>query len=395
MSRTLQKAWCGTWNNYNEQQYTLLKTFGERECEYAIIGKEKGESGTNHLQFYLYLKEKKRFTWLKQNISTSPHFEPAKGSPSSNRDYCSKEKDFIEIGECPGTKGEKGAAASKKRWTEMRTLAKEGKMEELAELYPKEATLYERNFESIRLKSLHQLPHENWTDDDLKSHFWWIQGPTGSGKSHVVNEINKLIAPGTQPYKKGLNKWWNGYTRQRVIHIEEATPKAMEYLAHYFKQWADKWGFMPEVKNSFLDHVVPEFILVTSNYSIIDCFPNEDDYLPIQRRFTEFHLNSRDDQTIILEHFRQFAPGEQEETLPASQTLLADTQPDTQHDQQKPWILDPRGLGNTIPDPLGSTQKRKLPDLEMGQEINEEEISDPPPAKRARWIEETMNHFVH
>ena len=37
----------------------------------------------------------------------------------------------------------------------------------------------------------------------------------------------------------------------------------------------------------------PEYIIVTSNYTIRDCFPEERDYEPLERRCTEVCLNTR------------------------------------------------------------------------------------------------------
>ena len=95
------------------------------------------------------------------------------------------------------------------------------------------------------------------------------------------------------PYLKDLNKWWNGYDRQKVTIIEEANPKKCEYLADYFKKWLDKWSFTAECKGTVMQACRPEYIIVTSNYTIRDCFPEERDYEPLERRCTEICLNTR------------------------------------------------------------------------------------------------------
>lgn len=381
MSKTQKKAWVGTKNNYNEEEYKALYSNLVEFSEYAIIGREIGQEGTRHLQIYFYLKSPQRLSWLKNNLDKTAHFETAKGTPEQNKTYCSKEGNYIEIGELPGDRTNRIAESCKKRWTDMRRLASEGKMEQLAAEYPKEATIYEKNFEKIRLDSLKQEPHDNWNDTDLKNHFWWISGPTGSGKSHIVNEIAKLISPNERPYRKGLHKWWNGYRKQRVIHIEEATPKAMEYLSHYFKMWADKWGFQPEVKNGFMELIVPEFLIVTSNYTLSDCFPNNEDYAPLQRRFKEFTLETREDQQQILDHFLQFTQMEADtQPLPplALPELNIDISPDTNECRA---VIS---LGNTGSQGDHGTPKKGNFWMQQWQDELAEDVDDPPSPKRIR-----------
>lgn len=60
-----------------------------------IIGKEGAEEGkTPHLQAYFHFKNSTRFSTLK-NACPTAHWERAKGSIDQNREYCSKEGDFI------------------------------------------------------------------------------------------------------------------------------------------------------------------------------------------------------------------------------------------------------------------------------------------------------------
>lgn len=61
------------------------------DVAYCVYQLERGENGTLHLQGYLELKNRKRFTELKKFHGLfGAHFEPRKGSPSEARDYCMK-----------------------------------------------------------------------------------------------------------------------------------------------------------------------------------------------------------------------------------------------------------------------------------------------------------------
>lgn len=68
----------------------------------------------------------------------------------------------------------------------------------------------------------------------------------------------------------------------------------MDYLlGSFYKKWCDKWSFTAECKGTVIQRCRPEYIIVTSNYSIQDCFPSEADYEPLKRRFTEVEVRDR------------------------------------------------------------------------------------------------------
>lgn len=109
-------------------------------------------------------------------------------------------------------------------------------------------------------------------------HEWWV-GPTGTGKSR------RLWAEFPDHYPKSLNKWWDGYDNEEVVAIEEMTPAAGQFLAHYLKIWADRYPFSPEIKGGQLKRIRPKKLIVLSNYTIDECFENNQDSLPLKRRF--------------------------------------------------------------------------------------------------------------
>lgn len=91
------RAWCWTLNNYTDEEYEKLKTFGHNNTEKFVIGKEVGELGTPHLQGYYYFKHPQRLNRLKE-INTRIHWERSKGSAEQNLKYCSKDGDFVQKG---------------------------------------------------------------------------------------------------------------------------------------------------------------------------------------------------------------------------------------------------------------------------------------------------------
>lgn len=98
----MAKNFCFTINNYTPEDIEQLEK--NEYIKYMIIGKEKGEKGTPHLQGYMQLTDKKRLTWIKKHIHNTAHFEISRGTQQENYKYCSKEGDFKEYG-TPTQKG--------------------------------------------------------------------------------------------------------------------------------------------------------------------------------------------------------------------------------------------------------------------------------------------------
>lgn len=291
------KRWCFTLNNYTAQEEDIIQKI---ECQYLIYGHEVGENGTPHLQGYVTFSTRKSFRTMKKLLGERAHIEVARGKVQDNIDYCTKEDHdhFFMKGEAPAESSEKGAEATKRKWEEAREAAKRGRFDEIpSDLWIRYRNSWKSEYQEEVNRNVTEI-----RDFNLKDHFFWIYGPTGTGKSHLARALAQKIDPDNQPYLKPLNKWWNGFRGQKVTLIEEATPDACKFLANLFKQWCDKWPFTAEVKGGSFDNGIrPEYVIITSNYSITDCFPNEEDYLPMKRRCTEFKKDTREAWFTIQE----------------------------------------------------------------------------------------------
>lgn len=165
------KGWCFTINNptgNDEWEIEALKT----QCEYLVVGRERGEEGTPHLQGFVILETKKSLRQMKQ-ILTRAHLESRRGTVKQASDYCKKDGDFTEYGNLPITAAEK----TKEMWKTVIRLAETGQMEELKEAYP---AIYLRYLEKLRSLSRPQL-----TILPELTNEWWY-GPTGTGKSRKL-----------------------------------------------------------------------------------------------------------------------------------------------------------------------------------------------------------------
>lgn len=122
---------------------------------------------------------------------------------------------------------------------------------------------------------------ENNTLEGNLENFWYY-GPPGTGKSLCARDSYPKL------FLKALNHWWDGYQGEETILIEEWELGSGKFLGHHLKIWADRYPFKPEIKGSSLPPQRPKRIIVTSNYSIDECFGSDQTLVQaIKRRFQE------------------------------------------------------------------------------------------------------------
>jgi len=263
------------------QQDAYMEKLSKRpDYTYLIMGREWGENRTPHLQCYIVWKAQKRFETTVKILKGPKHVDvqQSKGTALQNQKYCSKEQEFFEFGTIPTTKGEAAALGGRKKAEQDRELlqhAEDGDFEWIKTHYPgkwiqdsaKLQALFVRKTEVLQGE---QLPHE-----------WWV-GPTGCGKSKTVWELYP------NHFDKQLNKWWDGYFNEDVVVIEEWCPKN-DVTGSRLKVWADRYPFNAEIKGATLKNIRPKKIIVLSNYSMEQCFQNNEDLQPMKRKFRQIH----------------------------------------------------------------------------------------------------------
>jgi len=263
----MNRAYCLTINNYTDADIDAFHN--DKAIKYAIIGKEKGTEGTPHLQSYVQYRTPSKFTTVKNKYPRA-HIEVAKGSAKDNYKYCSKDGDFVEIGTL--------AADGDAPWAAARSLAKEGRFEEINDgIYIRcKRSLHEIHTEAKRVK------HDDAPIPSLVNE--WIYGPPGSGKSRYAREANP------NHYVKPINKWWDGYLGEDTVIIDdfELDHKG---LSHMIKIWADHYPFACEVKGAVVK-IRPKKIIITSNYSPEEIWTEPSTLAAITRRFNIIHSSS-------------------------------------------------------------------------------------------------------
>jgi len=279
MSRTRRVVF--TYNNYppefNDDPAldAWLNRLGGKFC---VAGRELAPgTGTPHLQGYIEFANPRSIANIRK-LLTGCHVEPARGTPSQCRTYCTKDGNFVEVGEPPA---EDAGPREKQRWDDARALAKEGKFDEIpSDIYIR----YIGNLERIFRNSLPPLDALPTTAGR------WLFGPTGSGKSRGVRSAFPLV------YPKPLNKWWDGYEDQTHVLLDDVDHNQSQWIGNFLKIWADHYPFIAEKKGGSR-LIRPTVIIVTSQYKISDLFNDPELVAALQRRFSLINVNK--DQPIV------------------------------------------------------------------------------------------------
>lgn len=259
-TRKQAMCWCFTVQNWTEQDLLDLEAFYDGgNVKYLVLGKEVAPTtGTPHLQCFVIMASKKRANQMDAYVPRGHNMRPmyAKSNPLACATYCKKDKDFREFGDPPKPLGVPGRQRQLHDYEEARTLAKQGKLDEI------DASLsvrYYGNFKKIAQDNPPKLK-------DLKGVCgYWFQGDPSSGKSYAAR--NRW--PGGF-YDKLPNKWWDGYKGEPTVVIDDLEPQH-EWMGHHLKRIADQYVIPVEIKGTSTV-IRPKRVVVTSNYSISEIF---------------------------------------------------------------------------------------------------------------------------
>lgn len=238
---------------------------------YIIACKENAPTtGHEHIHIYVCFNKPVQLSMKKVHPA---HVEKCFGDNKSNVDYIRKDGNVIfEQGEMP--KGDVGSIED--QWNTLIEQIHTGTVDKDSRMYARYHTYVD--------KRLHELKPKKTYDGKLKHKNIWISGPPATGKSRAARYCDDKHI-----YEKNINKWWDGYEDQKVVLIEDIDPEKAKNLAHHIKLWADRYPFTGEVKGGSI-RINPTYnLIVTSNYSIDDCF-NETDAEAIRRRMKEIEF---------------------------------------------------------------------------------------------------------
>lgn len=267
------RAFTFTVNTFDENTEEYLQAL---DCRYIIYGYELAPiTNRPHFQGYIYFDNARSHAAVCKLIPA--HIEIAKGAPEQNYDYCSKDGHYYERGIRPLSDKAKGVL-EKDRFTKARASALAGNYPDIPDdLYVR----YQASFKRMRRED-GAIPPDL---EPATSYGVWIYGPPRTGKSHKARHDYGAV------YLKDINKWWDGYEGHDNVLIDEFAPEHAVFMTGFLKKWVDRWTFSAETKGARII-ARPKKIIVTSNYSIDDCFSGID-LEAMKSRFTIIHMPFR------------------------------------------------------------------------------------------------------
>jgi len=242
-------AWVFTLNN--PASIEAPRVFAD-SAKYCIWQEEKGESGTRHLQGYVYFKGSRKLSTLK-NLLPAAHFEVRRGTHEQAKAYSSKEDTRVsgpyEFGEEPVGQGTRTDLTSLKRALDddlpISTVWDDH--------FPVMLKYFKAANEYKRVKNMANPRH-------FKSVCIVLYGGTGSGKTYTANKYFAGAYWLGKPQEKGP-LWFDGYDGKQNLVIDE------------FYGWisfdlllriTDNTPLQLPIKGGFVGFA-PKYIIFTSN----------------------------------------------------------------------------------------------------------------------------------
>jgi len=232
-----------TINNYEDTQ--LVDNI---DCKYIIYGKEKGESGTPHLQGYFSLKTKAGATiktlqnkFKKLDIGIA--LLTAEASAESNRLYATKDRnDIYEFGDI--TETGKGARTDLKRVSD--AIDAGAALKKVARENPVEFIKFHHGIEKYSF-----IIEEDTVPAVRDLTVALLHGDAGAGKTRACIEFCKRnnLTFYKLPHPNNSTVWFDGYCRHDVLIIDDFKSwikyhDLLDYIDCYKTQLPVKGGFV-------------------------------------------------------------------------------------------------------------------------------------------------------
>lgn len=230
---------CWTLNNYTDADIEAIKDWPAR---YTIFGKEVGENGTPHLQGYTEFNEVMRISALKK-LNNRIHWEARRGNQTQAIDYCKKDDNFTEV----GTPKKQGKRTDLDDLAEIATDTSVN-LYDVAMAAPATYARYSKGIERLR-----QLSYKPRTTQPL---VYWRWGLAGVGKTRycIEKHPNHYIKDGTM--------WWDGYTQQEAIIIDDFDGK---WPYRDLLRILDRYAYQGQVKGGYININSP-YIYITCEF---------------------------------------------------------------------------------------------------------------------------------
>ena len=252
-----------TWGttNYRDMKvllYNKLKVANlvgqDKPIKYFVHGSEICPStGTPHLQMYFIFKNDeslqgiiKKFTkWL--DCPSCFNWKKADKNVEECIKYCMKDQTEVsEYGLRP-----KGSGARSDLDAVIEIINDGGSLSDVVSACPAQFILYSGGIQKLLMFSVKPR--------DFKTEVYWVWGATGTGKSRWV--FNQMDADSSY-FKSASNKWWDGYTGQKDVMIDDFRPNK-EMPFDMMLRLLDRYPVTVEQKGATM-HFVSQRIFITA-----------------------------------------------------------------------------------------------------------------------------------
>lgn len=279
-----------------------LETLSDADViSWAVVGLEVCPTTQRlHFQGFMKLSARKRLEHVvklfpKSTFWQAPHFEmmSPKSTVEANYQYCRKirtmdpipNEHWFEVGERPAF--ETAGTREKNRWKQARESALGGDVNDV-----EDDQIYVSFYKGLCTIAGHnkRAKHLEAHGADLKKHFVWVYGPPGTGKTRLFYE--ECAKKGLRYYlKHPLNHWWDGYSDQEMVLLDDFPKTGADHMMFRLKQWLTEFPFPAEFKGGHSE-IRPKNIFITSNFHWREVFAAHDEreLEALERRLATVYL---------------------------------------------------------------------------------------------------------
>jgi len=262
------RNWAFTWMCHNDPEGCGM-IWDPNTMKYLIQGHEKCPStNTYHWQGFIIFKNARKLSGLKKIYNDTIHWEPCRKSAEANITYCKKEGSWTERGDPPKGRGFRSDII------QITDRIREG-LDDRA-LLEEFGDKWIRNYRGIReARAVLNGTIRDWAMDVRIYH-----GPPGTGKTKAVWDEFGL----SEVYPKMVGKWWDGYSGQTCVLIDDFDPaNCFDVQFDFYLKLLDRYPLNIEWKGGsgpFRSKV----IIFTSNFHPDDWFINKENRSAFFRR---------------------------------------------------------------------------------------------------------------